>query len=71
VSERRSPPPRIALRPDEAAESLGVSRSFFYAEVMPELRQVRRGRVRLIPLRELDAWAERNAARYLPGEDEL
>jgi hypothetical protein len=55
--------PRIALRPDEAAEAIGVSRSWFFQEVLSELRVIRRGRVRLIPVAELELWAERNAAR--------
>lgn len=55
--------PRLALRPEQAAESLGVSRSFFFAEILPELRVVRCGRVRLVPLRSLEDWIERRAAR--------
>lgn len=54
---------RLALRPEEAARSLGVSRSFFFAEILPELRVVRRGRLRLVPVRSLEDWLERNAAR--------
>jgi excisionase family DNA binding protein len=54
---------RLALRPDEAAKVIGVSRSFFFEHVLPELRVVRRGRIRLVPVRELDRWLERNAAR--------
>lgn len=53
----------LALRPEQAAESLGVSRSFFFAEILPELRIVRCGRVRLVPLRSLEEWLERKAAR--------
>jgi hypothetical protein len=55
----------LALRPDDAARALGVSRSFFFAEILPELRVVRRGRLRLVPLRSLDEWIDRNAARGL------
>jgi len=53
----------LALRPDEAAAALSVSRSFFFAEILPELSVVRRGRLRLIPLRSLEDWIERNATR--------
>jgi excisionase family DNA binding protein len=53
----------LALRPEQAAEALGVSRSFFFAEILPELRVVRRGRLRLVPLRSLEEWIERNSAR--------
>jgi hypothetical protein len=59
------PTERLALRPEEAARALGVGRSFFFAEVLPELRTVRRGRVRLIPVRELEFWLERSAARLV------
>jgi hypothetical protein len=55
--------PRLALRPEEAAEAIGVSRSFFFADILPELRVVRRGRVRLIQVAELEQWLERNADR--------
>jgi hypothetical protein len=53
----------LALRPEQAAQAIGVSRSFFFAQILPELRVVRRGRVRLVPLRSLEEWIERNAAR--------
>jgi hypothetical protein len=64
---RRSSVPRLALRPEEAAASLGVSRSFFFAEILPDLRVVRRGRVRLVAVRELERWLDANAARALSG----
>ena len=56
---------RLALTPDEAATSLGVSRSFFYEHILPELGVIRVGRKRLIPVRELETWTERHAARIL------
>ena len=56
---------RIALTPGEAAAAIGVGRSFFYEQVMPELRVIRLGRKRLIPVRELEGWIERSAARIL------
>ena len=59
----RSPSQRLALRPEEIAEALGVGRSFVYEHVLPELRVVRRGRVRLVPVSELADWLERSAAR--------
>jgi hypothetical protein len=66
VSVRARPDaPRLALRPEEAADAIGVSRGFLYQEVLPEVRVVRRGRVRLVSVRELDRWLERNAARVL------
>jgi len=56
-------PIRLALSKDEAAAALGVSIDFFDAHIAHELRIVRRGRRRLIPLRELERWLESNAAR--------
>ena len=56
----RVSPPRLALSPDEAAAALGVSRTFFYDQVMPRLRIVSQGGRRLIPVTELQAWLERN-----------
>jgi excisionase family DNA binding protein len=44
---------------------IGVSRSHFYEHVAPELRVVRSGRRRLVPVTELERWLERNAARGL------
>lgn len=59
------PVPRLALSPDEAAASIGIARSTFYDTVLPELRVSHVGRRVLIPVRELDAWLERNAGRIL------
>jgi excisionase family DNA binding protein len=59
--------PRLALSKAEAAEALGVSVDFLERHVMAELRVVRRGRRRLIPVRELERWLEHNATRALDG----
>jgi hypothetical protein len=59
--------PRLALRPEEAAESLGVSRNYFDAHIAPELRFVRRSRLKLFPIVELEGWLDREAARALEG----
>ena len=64
-----SAPMRLALRPDEAAAAIGVSRDFFDEHVLPELRIVRRGRRRLVPIRELERWLEECAALTLSPED--
>lgn len=56
---------RITLTPQEAADSLGVSRDYFDKHLKPELRVVRRGRLVLIPIRELERWIEENAERAL------
>lgn len=57
--------PRIALTPPEAAAAIGVGPDFFDANVAPELRLIRRGRKRLIPVSELERWAAENAEQAL------
>ena len=57
--------PRIALTPPEAAAAIGVGPDFFDANVAPELRLVRRGRKRLVPVSELERWTTENAERTL------
>jgi hypothetical protein len=53
--------PRIALTPSEAAAAIGVGPDFFDANVAPQLRLVRRGRKRLVPVRELEQWVAENS----------
>lgn len=55
--------PRIALTPAEAAAAIGVGPDFFDANVAPELRLIRRGRKRLVPVTELERWTTENANR--------
>jgi excisionase family DNA binding protein len=62
--------PRLALSPDEASAALGVSRDFFDEHVLPELRVVRRGRRRLVPVRELERWLAAEAALAVGVERE-
>jgi excisionase family DNA binding protein len=59
--------PRLALRVEEAAEALGVSDDYFRVHVADELRWVRRGRVRVVAVQELQRWLDRNASRVLEG----
>jgi excisionase family DNA binding protein len=56
-------PRRLALSKSEAAAALGVSVDFLECHVMAELRIVRCGRRRLIPLGELERWLDENATR--------
>jgi len=63
-ADRRSVP-RLTLTPEEAAGALGVSRDFFDEHVKPELRVIRRGRLVLIPMGELERWTDENASRVL------
>jgi excisionase family DNA binding protein len=58
---------RLALSKAEAAAALGVSVDFFEDHVMHQLRIVRLGRRRLIPVDELVRWLDRNASRALEG----
>ena len=59
--------PRVTLTRGEAAEALGISIDSFERHVQPELRLIRRGRMRLVPVRELERWADRNASVTLDG----
>ncbi len=53
--------PRIALTPPEAAAAIGVGPDFFDENVAPELRLIRRGRKRLVPVTELERWVTESA----------
>jgi hypothetical protein len=62
-----APIPRVALTIPEAAAALGVGPDFFNENIRPELKVIRRGSKRLVPVRELERWAEANAERTLAG----
>lgn len=55
--------PRIALTPPEAAAAIGVGPDFLDQQVAPELRFIRRGRKRLVPVIELERWITEAAKR--------
>ena len=57
--------PRISLTRREAADAVGMSVDTFERYVQPELRIVRLGRLRLIPVSELERWIAQNAERPL------
>lgn len=61
MSNASSNIPRVALSRQEAALSLGMSLDSFERHVQPELRLIRRGKLRLVPLAELERWANDNA----------
>jgi len=65
AAEMQADRSRLALSIAEAADSLGMSADHFRRHVLPDLRVVRTGRLRLIPLAEVDGWLEGNAARAL------
>jgi hypothetical protein len=54
-------PPRLGLSMAEAAAALGVSIDYFSKYVQPEVRIVRVGRRRIVPVGELERWLDRNA----------
>ena len=56
---------RLTLSKAEAAAALGVSVDFFEDHVMHDLRIVRIGRRRLVPIEELVRWLDDNASRAL------
>jgi excisionase family DNA binding protein len=63
-----SPVPRLALRVEEAAQALGVSDDYFREYIAAELRWVRRGRLRLVPVSALYSWLDDHAERVLGGQ---
>jgi hypothetical protein len=63
-----APIPRVALTREEAAAALGMSLDSFERHCQPELKLIRRGRLRLVPVTELERWAERSAELTLRGK---
>jgi hypothetical protein len=57
--------PRLALTFAESAAMLGVSDEFFAQYVAHEVRFVRRGRKKLVAVRELERWLEESASREM------
>jgi hypothetical protein len=70
MSTRRvnAPITRLALTVAEAAAACGVSDDYFAEHIGPELRWVRRGRKRLVAVRELERWLDANASAVLESE---
>jgi len=52
---------RLAYTQAEAAQSLGVSESWFRRAILPEMAVVRRGRRTIIPVSEVRRWLAENA----------
>lgn len=64
MTEREvAPIPRLALSREEAAAALGMSLNSFERHVQPTIRLVRLGRMRLVPVGELERWLTENAER--------
>jgi excisionase family DNA binding protein len=57
--------PRLALTKREAATALGLSVDSFERHVQPELRVVRRGRLRLFAMSEVERWLCENGTKTL------
>lgn len=51
--------------PFGAVQAIGCSAEFFREHVELELRWIRRGRKRFVPVVELKQWAEANAERLI------
>jgi hypothetical protein len=62
-----APVPRIVLSRPEAAASLSMSLDSFERYVQPDLKLIRRGKLRLVPVTELQRWAGENAERIGVG----
>lgn len=71
MTERPStaPVPRVALTREEAAAALGMSLDSFERHVQPDVRIIRRGRLRLVSIHELERWADGAAERTIPRHD--
>jgi hypothetical protein len=59
--------PRLALSVEEACAALGVSWDFWREHIAPEVRIVRRGRRKLVPITELQRWLD-NSGELVLGE---
>ena len=56
----------VALTKAQAAAALSMSIDSLERHVLHDLRVIRRGRIVLIPVAELERWANDNAERTLP-----
>jgi hypothetical protein len=65
--KRRPPVPAIALPVSESAAALGMGETAFREHVLPYVRVIRINSMRLIPVSELEKWADTNAHRTLDG----
>jgi hypothetical protein len=61
-----APVPCVALTREEAAASLGISLTAFEQYVQPNVRLIRRGKIRVVPVRDLERWADQAAEQVLP-----
>jgi excisionase family DNA binding protein len=66
VTKPVEPVQRLALRPKEAAQALGLSERKL-RELVPELPHVRRGGVLMFPVEALRRWLEEEAQKGTPS----
>ena len=57
----KPPPPALALTVEQAAAALSVSWDTWKEHIEPDVRIVRVGRRKLIPVTELQAWLDAHA----------
>lgn len=57
--------PVLAVQHKDAPAVLGMGKTSFEKYVVPEVTCVRRGAMRVYPVKELERWLERNADRPL------
>jgi len=60
-----APVPRLSLKVQEAAEALGVSWDTWKAHIEPDVRLVRIGARKLVPITELQRWLDEHAESTL------
>jgi hypothetical protein len=60
-----APVPRIALTRASAAASLDMSLTTFDELVAPDIKMIRHGRLRLVPVTELERWVTEHAESVL------
>jgi hypothetical protein len=59
----------VAVDRATAASMLAMSVDSLERYVLPDVRIVRRGKLRLIPVVEIERWADKNAKSTLPARD--
>jgi excisionase family DNA binding protein len=68
LADRKQSAAALALSVEQACEALGVSWDTWRAHIEPDVRLVRVGRRKLIPVSELQAWLDRHAESVGVGE---
>ena len=62
-----APIPRLALTREEAAQACGISLDSWERYCQPHVRMLRFGRLRLVPVRELEQFLSDHAQHTLKG----